>query len=890
MQDIVGRPLYEQKVKAYFKLMQENEGFWNSFIVFLSALFLLSAIPFYPIIAVFFIALVLGAIAYKNPVFATSLVFLSAIPAFAYQSPVFGWISLLAFAVILFEVFQFWFLISLVEIIIFAPFAPFPLSLLSGFVFFGLLFGAFRFGSQKSIYFSIPAIFLILLLSSIWLVPNAAFFPVNLAIYQPQNMDIGISKPVAQFSNFGASFSSSLASFFDLQKFNTFPNALGKIWDNSLKILFRDSGFIQLLLWAGILFLVAYLPPRVKGEFRQTISSLPLLFVPIVYLFIFPQPYPIQLPIYTTITILLMFVFEKFGFRFSREREIMTKEKMKKFSKFGIEDLSLSAGGKLKDFGGYDDVKKELVDSIVLPLQEKDLAEAYGLKPPSGILLFGPPGTGKTMLMRALAKELSYSFYYIKTSDILSHWFGESEKNVSEIFQKARETAPAILFFDEIDAIGKKRDSYSTDDVSPRILSVFLQEIDGFKRKGKPVIVVGATNVPHQLDPALMRPGRFDKIVYMNLPNSDARKKIFEVYLKKVPTEKGIDLSALAKKTNRFSGADIKNIVDSSLTLAAGKAKEKRKIVPITQQSLLSIIGKVKPSTSLAELEKHEEFRTDFERRVGKEEEKKEEKKLGWKDVADLKDVKKAFRESIEIPLLHEELMEKFNVRPTKGILLFGPPGCGKTLVVRAAAAELGVTFISISGAELMKKGYAHMTNVIKETFNRARENPPAILFVDEIETVVPARGAGFSDAVGQFLTEMDGMRKLKGVVVVGATNRPQALDPAILRPGRFDKIIYVHSPDATGREELFRIHLGEFSKGLELSKLAQETDGFSGADIASIAQKAKMELLRKKIAGEEAKLSTEDVLNILMKRRPSLTPKLLTIYERFLMDYGERK
>jgi SpoVK/Ycf46/Vps4 family AAA+-type ATPase len=469
-----------------------------------------------------------------------------------------------------------------------------------------------------------------------------------------------------------------------------------------------------------------------------------------------------------------------------------------------------------------------------------------------------------------------------------------SEKNVLEVFARARQTAPSILFFDEIDAIGKKRSLAGNDNVTPRILSALLQEMDGAKKSKKQVIVVGATNVPDQLDPALLRPGRFDKIIYMHLPGKEARKEIFKVLLKGLPLSKGIDYGVLAKKSARFSGADIASVVKTALRKAAEDARKEGRVIPIRMEHLMGILENTKPSTSLASLEDYEQFKLDFERSeaaAGEDGETKgREKPVSWDDVAGLDDVKGMFKEAIEVPLLHPKLLEEFRVKPSKGILLFGPPGCGKTLVVKAASNELDVSFLTISGARLVQKGYTHAVNVIKETFNRARENPPSVIFVDEIESFAPARGLGREDIVGQFLVEMDGVKGNEGVLVVGATNRPEMLDKAILRPGRFDKVLYVHPPDDEGRKELFRIHLGKFSKGLKLAHLAEITEGFTGADIASAAQQAKMGLLRRKLSGKSPKLKDADVEKILSGMRPSVTGEMLHEYEEFVRKYGERK
>jgi transitional endoplasmic reticulum ATPase len=291
----------------------------------------------------------------------------------------------------------------------------------------------------------------------------------------------------------------------------------------------------------------------------------------------------------------------------------------------------------------------------------------------------------------------------------------------------------------------------------------------------------------------------------------------------------------------------------------------------------------------------YEQFRLDFERRVGAEKPKQEdaakETDVRWQDVAGLDQVKQALLEAIELPLLHEAEMKEFKVKPSKGILLFGPPGTGKTLIVKAAANELKASFQVLSAAEVMKKGYTQAVTVIKESFNRARENPPGIIFVDEIETFAPARGGGgSSEILGQFLTEMDGVKGQSGVVVIAATNKPALMDPAIMRPGRFDKIFYIPPPEEEGREEMFKIHLSKFASGIDLKKLASISKGFSGADIADICQSAKMKALRAKLAKKPEQITTETVAEIIKTRRPSITAQILVEYDRFMEAYGERR
>jgi len=890
------KSLATQKVAAYMRLAQESEEFWQLIIIFLGALFLLGAIPFYPVYIIPILALICGIVGYRVPWAGTLLGMLFALPAVAYQSPVFGWVFLMIIAVVLFEMFKNWEVISFLQILTMAPFAFGHLPFFGWVTILGMIIAAFHFGSKKSIAISIPSVMIILYLSSIWLVGNSAFMPVALSLYEPGYAPIMFSKAAVPITTLPSALGSSLMSFFSPEALSQIFTVFGYTFSNSIKILFQDSGILQLGIWGVALYLVSFLSGKIKGKWRQTLSSFAVFIVLPVYYFIgliWGVGFKVEFAAALAVSVLFVGILEAAGVTITREKQMRRAEKTKSFGKFGLSDLSSGATEQsLDDVGGYEDVKQELTDSILMPLEKKELAYTYGLKPPSGILLFGPPGTGKTMLMRALATQLQYGFYYIKSSDILSQWYGESEKNVSEIFSIARKNAPCILFFDEIDSLGKKRTGYSADDVGPRVLSTMLAEMDGLKT-GKTVIVIGATNIPNQLDSALLRPGRFDKIIYMHLPDKEARMAIFKVHTRKVPIADDVDFEKLATKTRRFSGADIKNVVTEALNIAAREARKQKKIIPISMKYFNTVLSALKPSTSLAKIEVYEQFKLDFERRVGaKVEEKPKEDVIKWGDVAGLDEVKQAILEAVELPLLHEDAMKEFKVKPSKGILLFGPPGTGKTLIVKAASNELNASFQMIGAAELMKEGYTRAVGVLKETFNRARENTPAIIFVDEIETFAPARGAvtGVADIVGQFLTEMDGVRSMKGVVVMAATNKPMSLDPAILRPGRFDKIFYIPPPGVKGREAIFKIHLGKFSVGVNLHELAEITDSYTGADIASICQEAKMEALRAKLSGKEMKITTESILRIIKIRKPSVSTALLNEYDKFLKTFGERK
>lgn len=884
-------PVSTLTLRAYAHRLKQDEAFWNAFLVFLGALGILSAAPFYPPYMILFLALIAGAIAYKKPpigvIFSTFLALFS----FSYQSTVFGWVFLLVLAFVLFEAWEHWGILAALQILVFLPFAPFPISLIGGFIYLGMALAALNFGSHKSVAIATGSILLILLLSSLWQVQNAAYFPIKSGIYLMSD-DLQVSKPPFDIITIFHGFGVSVSNIFDFATALRLKAALSVVSTNLLRILFMDSGIAQLLIWASILYVISFLPGRIKTKNIEVLCSLALLLIPLFYYPVcmaFGAEFRVEMAVYAVASVVLISFAESMGFRFSKELELIKKEQMKMYGKFGLQELTLSKGEKgLEDVGGYEDVKKELRESILTPLQKAEVAYAYGLKPPKGILFFGPPGTGKTMLMRALAKEIDYPFFYVKSSEIMSKWYGESEKNITEIFEIARKHSPCILFFDEIDWIGKKRGARGKTE-GPEVLSIFLMELDGFRTE-KPVIVIGATNVPNLLDPALLRPGRFDKIVYMPIPDMEARKSIFKVHAKGLPLAQDVDFEKLAKMTDRFTGADIANVVAEAKKLAAMEAMEKNIIVPIRMEHFSEVIKGTKPSVGLALLEEYERFKLDFERSGGKKMARKEvEKKIKFEDVADLDDVKNAMKEAIEMPLLHPEILEEFEVKPVSGILLFGPPGTGKTYIVKAAANEFNVPMLFISGAELMDRGPSQAVEVIKETFNRARENAPAVIFIDEVETVAPAREV-VSPVMGQLLQEMDGIRKTKNVVVIGATNLPHLLDKALLRPGRFDKIIYVGPPNKEVREEIFRIHLGNFAKMFDLAKLAEAAKDYSGADIASVCQEVKLALAKKKLEGKTPSMTNAEAVKIINERMPSINRQMLYVFKKFIDEYGERR
>ncbi|MCI4350851.1 MAG: AAA family ATPase, partial [Thermoplasmata archaeon] len=576
--------------------------------------------------------------------------------------------------------------------------------------------------------------------------------------------------------------------------------------------------------------------------------------------------------------------------------------------------------------GGLHDVKADIKESMIIPLMRKDVTTRFRLEPPKGILLFGPPGCGKTMLMKALASELGVEMISIKCSDLMSKWYGESENRVADLLRTARERAPCILFMDEIDAVAKRRDMYTADDVTPRLLSILLSEMDGID-KSAGVMVVGSTNKPDLIDPALMRPGRLDKIIYVPPPDFNERMEITHVHLVGRPVANDIDLAEIAKKTERFSGADLANLVREGATIAVRREMMTGVRAPIAMDDFRQIIGRIKPSISLRMIADYETMKLDYERKMHQVQRMERKIVVKWDDVGGLTDIKQAIREYVELPLTRPELMENYKIKTGRGILLFGPPGCGKTHIMRAAANELNVPMQIVNGPELVSALAGQSEAAVRDVLYRARENAPSIVFFDEIDALASRESMKtpeVSRAVSQFLTEMDGLRPKDKVIIIATTNRPQMLDPALLRPGRFDKIFYVPPPDLDARQDIYRIHMkGVPSEGaIDFGELAKRSDGFSGADIASVVDEGKLIALREQLSvelnespgarqGAMAGLFTasatptaaskiepiskvvgvrmDNLLEAVGKTKSSITRETLAWAEEFIRSYGTR-
>ncbi len=565
--------------------------------------------------------------------------------------------------------------------------------------------------------------------------------------------------------------------------------------------------------------------------------------------------------------------------------------------KFGEAFEDLEAGNNsetFNDIGNYESTKKELKEAIITPIEEKGVSHAYNIKPSKGILFFGPPGTGKTMMMRALANEIHAGFFQVKAQNLISAFPGESERLISNIFTIARKNAPCVLFFDEIDSIAVSRENPSVDDTHRHALSQLLVEMDGFQ-KIKNVIIVGATNRPDLLDKAMLRPGRFDRIVYMPLPDPTGRKKIFQIYLEKLPIGEDIDLKQLAEKTERYSGADIKALCESVAQLSAQEAASEHKILQITQQEIMDVIKSSKPSTSLSQIDEYRRFKLDFERSNFKNTNVEDKPTTTMEEIKGLDAVKKSIKDSIEVPLLHPELVKKYDIKVINGLLLFGPPGNGKTMLMRAITGQMkGVTVLEMSAPELSEQGIDRATNTIREIFNRAKENAPAIIMIDEVDGLLPKReGASEmgTQITSEVLKQIDGVKQTTNVVLIGATNRPDALDPAILRPGRFDKLVFVKPPVATARADIFKEYLANTPCAtIDYQKLGNLTKGFTGADIAGVCREAKSTSLQSELStGAEGKVTMTILEDLIKTTKPSAPESVVAQYAKFLEQYGQR-
>lgn len=525
------------------------------------------------------------------------------------------------------------------------------------------------------------------------------------------------------------------------------------------------------------------------------------------------------------------------------------------------------------ELGGLRNEVQKIREMVELPMRHPELFEKIGVEAPKGVLLYGPPGTGKTLLAKAVAGETNAHFISLSGPEIMGKYYGESEERIRDIFKQAEENSPSIIFIDELDSIAPKRDEVSGE-VEKRIVSQLLTLMDGMKSRGK-VVVIAATNRPDSIDPALRRPGRLDREIEIGIPDDEGRFEVLSIHTRGMPIDEKVDLKKISKTTHGFVGADLE-ILSKEAAM-----RSLRRVLPeidLDEEEVSpSLLQKIKITA--------EDFRDALKevRPSALREVQVQIPNVGWDDVGGLESLKEELRQAVEWPIKHKEAYDYVDVDTPKGILLHGPPGTGKTLIAKALAKMTDSNFINIKGPELLSKWVGESEKGVREVFRKARQAAPCIIFLDEVDALVPRRGSSGSDShvtenvVSQILTEIDGLEELHNVLIIGATNRLDIVDEALLRPGRFDRVIEVPYPDNKGREQILKIHTKKkpLADDVNMPKLVEMTEGFSGAEIAAVANAAAIAALKRYVQGKhgnlkEIKIAQADLVEAIGKVKPS--------------------
>ncbi len=840
------------------------------------------AFPLYPVIVLIPLLIITFALARLHPLIGLMALLFITLPMYAYQAPLLAWLFSVLVSVSLIFGYRHYRTITFVYAM-----AVLPFSYLGYFLEVPLLIlGTLYIGLKRSAVAAVAIVILVSMLAGLTGIQNTAPLVYNMKAFLDSAGKSGAlqylepSKTAPGLNGFASGFGGAIGSMFSFA-------VAGHIFDGIFLAGIAVASnaalvLIQAAVWLLLVFSISSYAMRSRSFLKgfESSSAEVLLFVAYAVLS-YAERTTFDWRILTGFIVApaLIFMLEFNDVKIVRSLEVMKEDFIGRLGD-SFEDIALGARESFDDIGNYDETKREVREAVLAPIEHRELSGAYGIKPAKGILLFGPPGTGKTLLMRAVSNELHAHFFYVKASDILSPRSGESAQALSRVFEASAKSRPSVLFFDEIDEIAGKRESQAGD-IGRQLITTLLSEMDGFQ-KMEGVVVVGSTNVPQLLDPGILRPGRFDKIIYMPLPDHNGRLSIFRHYSKRYPFASDIDYEVLAGATKRFSGADIENACAEAARQVAERAIEQSEALKIETEDIIDMIHAIKPSTSLAQLEAYEKFKVDYGRRLHPEALAEEKMAPGLDDVAGLDDAKKAFYEAVEVPLKHHELAEKYGVKEIKGVLLFGPPGTGKSMLMNAFSESLkGISVFRVEGSGLSREAQGKAVESMKEIFERARENSPSVILIDEIDSLLPDREKGSEEGgmlTGEFFREFDAISSESGVVVVGSTNRPDALDPAVIRPGRFDKLVYAGPPDASARKKIFELNLGgaQVSKDIDAKELAEITDGYTGADIANICRQAKMESVEKAIdTGSDNEIHNQDILRIIHATRPS-APKIV--------------
>ena len=549
-----------------------------------------------------------------------------------------------------------------------------------------------------------------------------------------------------------------------------------------------------------------------------------------------------------------------------------------------------------EDIGGLDDELEQVREMIELPMRHPELFKRLGIDPPKGVLLHGPPGTGKTLIAKAVANEIDASFHTISGPEIMSKYYGESEEQLRDVFEEATESAPAIVFMDELDSIAPKREE-AGGDVERRVVAQLLSLMDGLEERGE-VVVIGATHRVDAIDPALRRGGRFDREIEVGVPDRDGRKEILQVHTRNMPLADEIDLDAYAENTHGFVGADLESLAKEAAMHALRRIRPQLDLesdeidadvlnsIQVTENDLKQALKGIEPSA----------LREVFV----------EVPDVTWGEVGGLETTKERLRETIQWPLEYPEVFDQLDMAAAKGVLMYGPPGTGKTLLAKAVANESESNFISIKGPELLNKFVGESEKGVREVFSKARENAPTIVFFDEIDSIATERGGGATDSgvgervVSQLLTELDGLEALEDVVVIATTNRPDLIDSALLRPGRLDRHVHVPVPDEDARRKILDVHTEHkpLADDVDLAAIARRTEGYVGADLEAVAREASMSASREFIGSVTREEVRESIGNVrvtmahfeqaLEEVNPSVTPETRERYDEIEQQFEQ--
>lgn len=859
---------------------------------FLLALFGLSFIPFYPWWMIGLLAIVIGAVSYKYPYSSLLILSLFVTGSAAYQSPEFGLVMLVFSLLILLISFFDWKFGFLVFLIIFLA--------RIGALYFVPVMSVVLFSVYLSVISTaVAGIFLVMLSSS------SNFELLGFVTTSPHTTSfMRFDKPVV--SGFKpSSLGNALASV---------GNANSNIITDILSNNFGASilPFFQILLWCIALYLIylivgtrepkfnkliQWLKYPLNKDWRKSVSASVLLGVsPIFGLLYFD--YLSGMDIFDILLVTMFIIggvvlsFVSIGIGF------MTKSLFREYyrSQLGISDVGTRIAEMadlgetpFKNVGGLNDVKNEVKESILMPLLRPDISEKFGVETSKGMMLYGPPGCGKTLLMKALATELDVEMINVKCGDVMSRWYGESEESMMKLFRAARERKPCIIFFDEIDAIAKKRDMYSADDVTPRLLSLLLSELDGMDRS-EGIIMVGSTNKPEMVDPALLRPGRFDKIIYVPPPDKEERKEILKIHFRDKPLASSVDIDKFARKTEGFSGADIANLAKESATRAMRKSIDTGGMRKITEKDIDEVLQRMNPSITPSMKEEYERIKSRYERKIHETKEPEMERGITLDEIPDLEEAKHVLRDEILHPITETDLVREFDISGTKNLLLYGPKGCQKLSLLKAAGNDIGIPMRVITGMEFKEVVSEGGRDVVEKLFDEMRDMAPSVIVVTKIEKIA---SQDITEKHGQnvfesFLNLLKDVEEVNNVTLIGTSHYPDRLNSELFERGRFEKRMFIPEPNIERREELFEIHLDPIPtvKDIDYRELAELSENYTSDDIKSCIEDAKIKALSRG-KKDEAKITQKDLEEAIDETQSSLKEDMIKSSKRFWEEWN---